>query len=293
MKYHVYIFVFFIQSIFTLLYLPAAEIIEPIHIGSIERVLDIFAHITDRDFVVCDIDNTLMESSEPIEQTRFLKNQALQNNKEEFADRLKKNFLREEYNQFLLQRKLQTKPQPVESRFIAEINKLIDRTVPVISLTYRTSGIPLTMNLKSENFTYQQLRDIGIDLSQSFAMDNQYLDDLVNNDMTSPLFHNGIIFCNSFQKGLVLKSFIKKTGWNPKTIFFFDDDEANAILVANEMAGMGFECHTYIYEAAQITNTTNSFNMDVIQYQHQLMLGQKKYISYADAATLLSESQNK
>lgn len=120
---------------------------------------------------------------------------------------------------------------PVELEIVEIIRRLQDIGVPVLGLTARSSRI--------SQRTLQQLCENGIDFSRCWG---NYHFNLAPEGNYTPVFHDGVIFCNSLNKGKCLKSFSASTGLYPRAVVMADDKEKNlhAVKAAQEETGGSF-----------------------------------------------------
>jgi len=122
-----------------------------------------------------------------------------------------------------------TKFKLVEQQTPGLIKKLQSQGVKVIALTACPTGMHEIVGM-IEDWRIKHLLSFGIDFRGAFPEHNNVLFPAVvgfNPKLSQkrlPLFKDGILFTNrDTAKGPLLTAFLKKVGWQPKEIFFFDD----------------------------------------------------------------------
>ncbi|HBS48386.1 TPA: hypothetical protein DEO28_00275 [Candidatus Dependentiae bacterium] len=280
------------------IFLPACSSSKPDfkEINSIQEIKTIFEQASQNDLFVFDIDDTILESSEPIRQLRFTNNTELQKIKDSFREFMKKKYnSTESLTLFLKNRELKNKIQPVEKALIENILALQKKKIKIIALTMR--------NIGGEE-RYQQLLSLGLDFSHSFEQ-NFSFDELQKTEYatkyktakeidTNPaIFYKGVAFTGSFSKGVVLKIFLEKLSWKPTQIYFFDDKPENADSVSQEMEKMGIKCQTFVYRAAFANRSDNDLDLEVARFQVELMKQRddNDYVDYFEAKEILQQQK--
>ena len=108
----------------------------------------------------------------------------------------------------------------VEPNIINIINAFQAIGIPVLGLTARSNRISV--------ITQHQLKSLGIDFSRCWDSLPFTLGQ-VNNQ--TPIFHDGIIFCDGLDKGMCLDLFFKRTRLMPKAVVMADDKEKHLLAV--------------------------------------------------------------
>lgn len=126
----------------------------------------------------------------------------------------------------------------VEPGIVRLIYLLQEAGVPVLGLTARSNRIT--------ERTLQQLGEIGIDFSRYWG--KAHIDLSVEGKQT-PVFHNGIIFCDGLDKGKCFKSFSDYIDFFPPAVVMADDKEKHlhAVNKVVENAGGSFVGLRYGY----------------------------------------------
>lgn len=103
------------------------------------------------------------------------------------------------------------------------LNNLQQAGVKIIALTAATGGS--IGNSSIEDRRISELNRVGIDFSSSFP----HLSELIFTNFpppmmgSYPLFKNGVILANTYDKGEVLVQFLKTIEWKPVHVIFVDD----------------------------------------------------------------------
>ncbi len=124
---------------------------------------------------------------------------------------------------------LATKAEPqrvVEESIPGTIQRIKNSGVKVLALSAALSG--MFCGLDSEEWFYSTLKSFDIDFSSSFQnIDSFTFNDfpLYNNSL--PTYNKGIVLTNKCDKGAVLVSFLKRTGYHPKMVVLVDNKKAN------------------------------------------------------------------
>jgi hypothetical protein len=175
-----------------------------------DRIKSILKHCQHNTFVVFDLDNTLVESTQDLGSDQWFVKLM------EEAYRLSPG---QETIELVLaiyyavQR--QVTLQTVEQQTISLITLLQDLNIPIVVLTARGDKICRS--------TIEQLKRIGIDFSKQWS-NIEYL--LKINDRTpTAFFSNGIIFCDGNDKGKCLFSFFQAIKNQPAHVLMVDDKE--------------------------------------------------------------------
>lgn len=90
--------------------------------------------------------------------------------------------------------------------------------------------------------TLAQLTPLKIEFSQPLNTEFE-----IENFQKKPIYKQGIIFCSSNNKGLVLIEFLKQTGRKPKKIIYVDDKRHHVERVEKAAQENGIECFCVHY----------------------------------------------
>jgi Protein of unknown function (DUF2608). len=268
-----------------------------ISINSIQEVQSIFAPATRETLFIFDVDDVILEPTEPSEQTRFhAKLKPIHKNFQAF---MKAHLDPELFTSKCL---LKHKIQPVEQTLLDTILALQKRNIKVIALTKLHTG-KFGLIERLEDMRYKQLLSLGLDLSLSFGHQDIRFDELQKTphatkytarNKTKPnpaVFYNGILSTGSFTKGTVLKAFLEKMRFRPTQIYFFDDKMKNVTSVMQEMKPLGIKCKAFVYKAATVHRSPKDLNIEVARLQHELMKQREDYVSYFEAQELLAKQR--
>lgn len=102
----------------------------------------------------------------------------------------------------------------VENHIVGIIRMLQDIGIPVLGLTARSNRI--------SDVTLEQLNEIGIDFARFWGQVYMVLGYI---DRQTPVFHDGIIFCDGLDKGKCLSLFLTHAKLSPDAVVMADDKE--------------------------------------------------------------------
>ena len=279
---------------------PTKNIPEISSIDSIEKAKTFFEHATDNDLFVFDVDEVIFEPTEPLLQTRFFENPSFKDLIDEFHTFAKTKKDSEKYIDLIASKFLVNTPiQPVEKTLIDNILALQKRNIRVIVLT-AIGGGRFGVIERWEEWRYQQLLSMGLDFSTSFAQQQIGFDELQKSDCTihrgtgfhPAVFYKGIVCSSCFSKGIVLADFLKKVGWRPATVYFFDDRSKNVESVAQEMEKMGIMCHAFVYQAAALQSSREELSIETLRFLIKLIEETSEFVSYGHAYKMLMHQGN-
>ncbi|MDZ4098803.1 MAG: DUF2608 domain-containing protein, partial [Methylophilaceae bacterium] len=172
------------------------------------------------------------------------------------------------------------------------IADLQQRRVPVVALSAFYAGSSKDVPEGSvQESRYQKLRRLGIDLSTSFAFQERFF--LPEDDWfaRSVQYYKGIISTANRGKGPMLWAFmesLKKEGRIPTEVVFADDAHVNVASVKQELYRRAIPVTTILYKATTKRASEEVIDAVVAQKQYEYILAHDAYISYADAAKLVS-----
>jgi len=192
------------------------------------NIRDILKHCTYNTWVILDLDNTVFKSIQDLGSdqwyTRFFEYAIAQITSDKTEAFTLVIAVYDAVQQHVSQK-------PVEPGIVEIIRRLQDIGIPVLGLTARSSRI--------SDRTLQQLQENGIDFSRFWGKSHFKL---AQDGNYTPVFHDGVIFCNSLNKGKCLKSFSDRTGLYPRAVVMADDKEKNlhAVHAAQDETGGSF-----------------------------------------------------
>jgi FMN phosphatase YigB (HAD superfamily) len=278
-------------------------------ISSIRQAIDVFEAATPEDLFVFDVDETLIEPTDPTRQFRYRVSIADQLQRDEFkeiSDDLiacfpsEKNFYdycfhehKSEPHYIFISAKIKGHQQPVEQEMIEAILGLQKRSIKIISLTAFWPGrwydIP-----RIEAERYHQLCMIGLDFSKSFPIEEMVFSDLREEKRgLHPLFYKGVICATQgVPKGIVLAEFLNKMNFKPAHIYYFDDNETYCQSVATEIDKLGIPCQVFHYQAARKGQGSFELNLEVFKFECELMKQRGDFVSYLEAQEIFNAQLN-
>ena len=258
-------------------------------INSIDQAQHVFETATPDDLFVFDIDDVIFEPQDLDVQKRFYKNPSLIKNNKSLDDYFKINNYPQKDCLFLLSM-LNGKIQPIEQKLINNILELQKRNIKVITLSHFYSA-KCDLIERTEDWRYQQLLSLGLDLSQSFDQQEILLNELQQTDFAQKykakraiypnptLYYKGVIGTNQYPKGIVLKSFLQKMKLKPAHVYFFDDKQKNIASVIHEMKNMDIPCQAFLYAAATTNRSNDELDLDVAALRIKLIKQRKNYVT--------------
>jgi len=268
-------------------------------VTSFTEVQELFDKATPDSLVVLDIDRTI---SEPLDATLRI---GTTQNVEDFSD--KNESITAIYGDFLegIERKpkgffvravLNSLEQHLVEPVIADIvADLQQRRVPVVALSAFCAGQSKDVPEGSiQESRYQKMRRLGIDLSTSFDFQERFF--LPDDDwwVSSVRYYKGLISTASRAKGTTLWAFmesLKKEGRMPLEVIFADDAHVNIESVKKELCRRAIPVTTILYEASTHRASEEVIDSVVAKAQYDYILAHDAYISYADAAKLVSGAE--
>ncbi len=230
--------------------------------------------------VVFDMDDTLIEQSDMVFQTRFFKHPEVQKLRQE----LKKHTAQlsdpvKAHELVATTRLLKNSWHLVEKKSLPIIKKLQEHNIRVIALTaVPTGSFGIIRNMQEWRFA--QLKNLGLDFSTSFTTQEIVFNELApfTGLLTSPayptkhkkypMYYKGIICSRPHPKGTVLATFLKHIDWTPKKVLFFDDTPKHVKSVTQAMKNLGIACSGYVYKGASVP--TEKFNAQIAKKQYDI-----------------------
>lgn len=162
---------------------------------------------------------------------------------------------------------LQSKRVLIEDSSPILLADLQKKGCKIIALTSCETG-PFGDIPRREMWRVNQLQDFGFDFSHSFpGLTRFYLNELRAEKIPSPLYQNGILFSWGFEKGDVLKTFLRRINHTPKKVLVIDDLQKNLQSCESALKSMEIPC-----ECVQFTGATPYFKpLDKELIKRQLM----------------------
>lgn len=159
--------------------------------------------------------------------------------------------------------------QPVESTTAQLISDLQQQGFPVFAFTARGRSEWYTSNIKGvDDFTHQQLNNVGIDFAESFIPSElQFLE--------QAYFYKGIIFAQHIPKGDLLKHLFKDLNYQPSCIIFIDDklDQVKSVEAAakeSEIPFFGFWYRRVEFDGANFNPMLASIQLENILLNNRI-----------------------
>jgi hypothetical protein len=118
-------------------------------------------------------------------------------------------------------------PQKVVEECIPEVvQRLQSKGIKTLAFSAALSGD--LSGLDSKAWFRTTLQSFDIDFSLSFPkLESFIFDDFSSYANSYPMYHEGIILTNKSDKGAVLVSFLKRTGYHPKVVVLIDNKKSN------------------------------------------------------------------
>lgn len=238
----------------------SAQVIE------IKNIKQAKKHLNKYDLILFDLDNTIMEPIQQLgsDQWFFHRMKDFENSGLNKNAALKAT-LHEWYEIQAI-----TKVQFVEKDIKGIIEKLQNKNFLVMGLTTRDYEFSLA--------AIKQLDALKIDLSKTAPKkENIYFDNGV-------LYKNGILFAKGIEKGKVLKQFLKKIEFSPKSIVFIDDKLKNLTEVEKFCASLKIKFLGFRY--GYLDEKVKNLQMFICEAQHKHL---KNILSDEEAKKLIHQ----
>lgn len=227
---------------------------------------DVIKHVTADSFVLCDLDNTLIEANQLLGSVQWA---------DQFTERLiasgePQKFADELVHQLWLQM-LPTIPM-----------RLVDPLAPQIIQQIQAIGakiIGLTARFPKEaTFTHPQLAKFDIQFSNLFPTKKL--------DHTPFLFENGILFSGWInEKSDALKELLKELDFFPEKIVFIDDKLSHVLDIKQAAAALNIECVGIRFSKAD--KRVQEYNQEIVDIQWKWF---PQFISDEQALSILTGS---
>lgn len=155
----------------------------------------------------------------------------------------------------------------VDNRVVNVIKDLHRRNIKTLALTKCKVGTYGDTKSR-ENLRIEQLTNLGIEFKPSFS-DKDFIEfnTIHKKGDYYPIFKAGILFCDSYEKGEVLGTFLDAIKWNPQTIIFIDDGEKHLMSVQEEARRRGIQFIGIHYKAVDEMCDDVKDNIFTIQYK--------------------------
>lgn len=249
-------------------------------IYSLEQAQHILESLDDKALVVFDVDETLII---PVDKICRKHPEALVSDikKNYFHNMIKDSAERQCLDSIIWKMQGQ---QLIEPMSVALIAQLQAQNIRVIALTHIHAGSYYAIESMQE-WRYQQLRDIGIDL----AIHNPrtiVFTDLPRGRSSHPVLHKGIFATSrSCTKGQALAQLIKHMGYKPSVIVFFDDYLEHIHTVHEEMTSLNIDCIALHYKATE--QMQEEVNREIAIFQYKYLIQNRIWLSDQQAAGLM------
>lgn len=264
-------------------------------INSIKEAVTILDIADEQTLVAFDLDDTLIEFTNKVRQTRFKNTSFIK----EYNARL----------DALIQAKSKNDPlyffhydgkiwRDLPSKFVESetpniVHKLQTRGVKVMGLSAQKTG-PHDLIANFEAQRYERLRMMGIDLNQSFVQQHIIFDTFKPFNNYYPAFYKGLL-CSVQQggnsKGEVLGAFLDAIHFKPKQVIFFDDYKYNVDSVEQEMRSRNIPCTCFWYHGA--LQPDGEIDRAIAEFEFDYLKEHDEFISDEQAAELIkSQNQN-
>lgn len=205
-------------------------------INSLKEIFNELQSLSASDWLVVDIDNTLITTTDSI----FKSNSPDKNFIDNFKN-LNPNTLEDNLSKWRLKRKIQL----VEPEWLEIFNK---NPASIYGLTQMHTGsygvIP-----RMEEWRLRELNSLGL----NFSKHNCYnlVQTLINSfDKQSATIYKGVMFTGSYKKSEVLSSFIKQSSGKPTKIIFVDDRKEQVSEIEQWVNQTNIDSICVIYNAA-------------------------------------------
>ena len=205
---------------------------EQIH--SFSEVAHILQTLDPDDLVVFDVDDVLIEQEDALlqSQNNIVLNSLLQQYLTLLDDDAQERLISTLY--------LEAKRRLIEPNVRVLIYSLQEKKIPTIALTAtRIGGLGNVASI--QDWRMSDLARWGIAFDQSFSQFPHFVLEEIQSPNPSPVFKAGILFSAFYSKGKVLRAFLEKVSFRPKTVVFFDDRIENVLSVLYEMQNMGIK----------------------------------------------------
>lgn len=174
-------------------------------------------YLCKKTLVAIDLDNTLIEPKGLIGSHQWSK--ALESHEINTKNGFNLNCIHNNNAfQFLQAQKNHVEIKLVDLKAKETIIKLQKRKIPLIAFTHR--------NLPSIGITKKQLKLLNVNFLKTAPIKEDLILDLEN---APAIFTEGILFSDENPKGSVLKAFLKRINYYPKSIIMIDDQMHNLI----------------------------------------------------------------
>jgi hypothetical protein len=182
----------------------------------------------------------------------------------------------------------------IDDTVVKIITGLQEKGIKTIALTaMRTGNYGIIERL--EDWRFAQLKNVGIDFSSSFDLDEplmlfpqeKYSEHALNQSRSLVFAKKGIVFAGEYSKGNVLKLFLTAVNMHPKHIIFIDDTRDCVESVAKACEELNIEFTGFHYGGAAaiskpVDDTVASIQVDYL-FKH------KKWLSDQQAKELMQQ----
>ncbi len=234
-----------------LLFLTFKSYATPVDIKEISTIKEAYAILKRLDhnsLVIFDIDQTLLTSKDE----RYL---ITQNDKDSISIIIDEytNGCKADYNKLEehpIDYFIEAERVLMEEEYLDFIKEIKSRNTPIIALTQLKVG--RCRNIESlEEWRFVQLKNAGLDFSDSFKMQKLEFKKFPLFNQTYPIYYKGILMTNDVSKGNLLVEFLKEiekiTAWKPNKIYFFDDKLHHNESVSTSLKNYNISATCYHY----------------------------------------------
>jgi hypothetical protein len=251
---------------------------------STSDVIDLTATIDPDVLVIFDVDDVLFHPVDAILQTQHAKMvQFFENNIDE---KYPKNEADDLYSIIWQQRNI----QHVDLDNLCFINYFQSQGIKTLALTNCIIGTFGQIH-SVEDWRIQDLQRLGYHFDISWGHLNDKMFQVEGPNLIKQFcFKDGVVFSNTFPKGIVLEKFLIYAKLTPRRIIFLDDLSANLLSVQDLCQKLGIEFLGIHYTAVQNSSPKRLLNMDIATLQFDILEKEKKWISDSEADALISNS---
>ena len=178
----------------------------------------------------------------------------------------------------------------IEPRTADLIKDLQKRAVPVIALSAFAGGQVLHFCDDIHEHRHLELVRNGIDFDQPLPVNSNKLNEdlYAFSQSNTALLKRGLLSCYPYNKGLILRLFIKHMIKPPDKVIFLDDVEQNLSDVYDYLKPLNIAVSTYLYRGAYTIKDSDHLDLAATRKQFELIVEKGSYVSYKDAEKSLA-----
>lgn len=181
---------------------------------------------------------------------------------------------------------LQSEVELVDPQSLSVLQELKQRQIKTIALTAMPSG-HFGVIASTEDWRFEQLKDLGIDLSWAFPDRPCLILDSFEGK-AHPIFKKGILASAKHPKGQVLTGFLKKLKFKPSQVVFVDDRMEYIDSVEAELEKAGIPHTSFHY--TQAIDQSHSFDKELADFQFDYLIQHGIWLNDAEAALKSKDS---